>query len=216
MKRILTLLFGVLAVAVAATTVLAADYDRYERGYPPSSPPPRAAYAPPPQHAVHGQGYFFGHLGVFDPNDEDPEPGGGGLGGYDSGGSFDFGFGSRVSPVLAIEGTFGGYSADDGPNEVSVVPLTFGIRLIIPHPIIEPYVGAGLGLYLASLEEQASGIDDSDSTAGGYAALGLDAWLNPRVALNFEGRYHWVEPEFDGIDVNVGGWTASMGVRISF
>jgi len=215
MKRILTPILAVLAVAAAATTVLAADYDRYERGYPPSSPPPRAAYAPPVQHGVHGQGYFFGHLGLFDPNDSSS-----GLKGYDSGSSFDFGFGSRVLPVLAIEGTFGGYGADVGSNDVTVVPLTFGVRLIVPNPIIEPYVGGGKGLYLAHLEEPVNGIDDSDSTVGGYLSLGLDAWLNQRVALNFEGRYHFVEPQFEGnggsFDVNVGGWTASMGVRISF
>ncbi len=215
MKRILTLLFVVPAVLATATTVLAADYDRYERGYPPSSPPPRAAYAPPPQHAVHGQTYFFAHLGVFEPNNEDPEPMGGGLGAYDSGGAFDLGIGSRVSPNLAIEGTFGAYAADIGPNEVSVAPLTFGVRLIVPHPIIEPYVGAGLGFYFADLEEPPF-INDSDTTIGGYGALGIDAWLNPRTALNFEARRHFVEPEFNGIDVNVGGWTVSMGIRLSF
>ncbi len=210
MKRVLTLVFVVLAVVAAATAVLAADYDRYERGYPPSSPPPRAAYVPPPQHAVHGQTYFFAHLGGFDPNDSSE-----GLRGYDSGGMFDIGIGSRVSPILAIDGTFGAYSADNGPNEVTVVPVTFGVRLIVPHPYLEPYVGAGMGIYAASLKEPPF-IDDSDTTFGGYGSLGIDAWLNPRVALNFEGKYHWVEPQFNGIDVKVGGWTVGMGVRVSF
>jgi len=69
-----------------------------------------------------------------------------------------------------------------------VAPLTFGVRLIIPAPVIEPYIGAGLGIYFVSLDEP--GIDDSDTTVGGYGSLGLDAWLNPRMALNFEGKYH--------------------------
>ncbi len=216
MKRILTLSVIMLAIAVAATTVVAAEYDRYERGYSPSSPPPRAAYAPPPRHAAHGETYFFAHVGIFDPNDEAPTATGGGLQGYDSGGAFDVGIGSRVSPNVAIDGTFGGFSASVGPNEVTVVPLTFGARLIIPHPFIEPYVGAGLGLYAATLDEPASGIDDSDTVFGGYASIGLDAWLNPRTALNFEAKHHWVEPSFNGFDVNVGGWTVCMGVRVSF
>lgn len=212
MKRILTLLSIALAFSVAAAPALAAEYDRYERGYPPSSPPPRGAHAPPPQHAVHGQPYFFAHLGLFDPNDDSE-----GLAGYDSGGAFDVGIGSRVSPLLAVEGTFGAYGAD-GPAdaEVAVLPVTFGVRLIVPHPFIEPYVGAGVGLYFASLEEPINNIDDTDTTFGGYLSLGLDAWLNRRVALNFEGRYHWAEPQFDGFDVDVSGWTASMGVRVSF
>jgi hypothetical protein len=220
MKKITGLFLAGLFCAAFSTPALAADrYDRYERypaGGPP--PPPRGAPAPPPRHAVYGQPYFFGHVGFFEPNDDDPTVSGGGLGGYDTGGSFDIGIGSRVSPILAIEGAFGGFSADRGPDEVTVVPLTFGVRLIVPHPVIEPYFGAGLGMYFADLQEP--GIDDSDTTVGGYAAIGLDAWLNPRIALNFEGKYHFAEPEFSvngvDVDVDVSGWTLGMGIRVAF
>jgi len=210
-KSAFLVLAGLLSVALASTA-MAQPYDRYEKYGGP--PPRRGADAPPPRHAVHGQTYFFGHIGLFEPNDDDPTLTGGGLGGYDTGGSFDIGIGSRVSPNLAIEGTFGGYGADRGSDEVTVVPLTFGARLILPAPVFEPYVGLGLGIYFANLEEP--GIDDSDTTIGGYGSLGLDAWLNPRMALNFEGKYHWVEPEFNGVDVDVSGWTLSLGIRIAF
>ena len=215
MKRIQTLLFSGLVVAAAATTVLAADYDRYERGYPPSSPPPRGAYARPPQHAVHGQTYFILHGGVFEPNDFSD-----GLEGYDSGWNFDVGVGSRISPILAVEGTIGGYGADRGPDEVRVVPVTVGGRLVIPNPFIEPYVGGGIGFYFVNLKEPVNGIDDSDTTVGGYVSLGLDAWLNPRTALNIEGRYHMANPTFSSsfgdVDVDVSGWAVNLGVRLAF
>ncbi len=219
MKRIFPLVFAGLAVAATAATVPAAEYDRYERGYPPpppSSSPPRAAYARPPQHAVFGQTYFFIHGGGFEPNDSHD-----GLDGYDSGFNFDAGIGSRVTPILAIEGTIGGYGADRGPDEVRVVPLTVGVRLILPNPIIEPYVGGGVGFYFADLKEPINGIDDSDATGGGYVSLGLDAWLNPRVALNLEGKYQMATPTFRNnlgqeIDVDVSGWTISLGVRLGF
>ncbi len=216
MKRIFTLVFAGLAVAAVAATAPAAEYDRYERGTPPSAPPPRAAYARPPQHAVYGQLYLFVHGGGFAPNDDSD-----GLIGYDSGFNFDAGFGSRVSPILAIEGAVGGYGADRGPDEVRVVPLTVGIRLILPNPIIEPYVGGGVGFYFADLKEPINGIDDSDATGGGYVSLGLDAWLNPRVALNLEGKYQMAKPTFTNdigqeIDVDVSGWTVSLGVRLGF
>jgi hypothetical protein len=215
MKKIAALFLSGVFVAALSTTATAQDrYDRYERYPGGGPPPPRAAAPPPPRHAVHGQAYFFGHVGFFEPNDDDPTLTGGGLGGYDTGGSFDVGIGSRVSPILAIEGALGGFGADRGPDEVSVVPLTFGLRLIVPNPVIEPYLGAGLGMYFADLKEP--GIDDSDATVGGYVSVGMDAWLNPRIALNFEGKYHFAEPEFNGIDVDVSGWTLGMGVRLSF
>ena len=207
-KSALLFLVGLLCTALTST-VWAQRYDRYEKYGGP--PPRRGAVAPPPTHAVYGQTYLFGHLGLFEPNDDFD-----GLENYDTGGAFDIGIGSRVSANLAVDGTFGLHSADRGPDDVTVAPLTFGVRLILPSPIVEPYVGGGLGLYFTSLDEPSSGINDDDTTIGGYVSLGVDAWLNPRMALNFEGKYHFVEPEFDGVDVDVSGWTIGLGVRVSF
>ena len=224
MKRHALILAGVL-VAAAAATAVAADYDRYPSGggpgaYAPPPPPPRGAPVPPPRHAQYGQPYFFGHLGIFEPNSDAD-----GLDGYDSGLNFDLGVGSRVSPVFAVEGTFGAYGAERGPDEATVVPLTIGGRLILPHPFIEPYVGAGLGIYFSSLKEDPvpgfTGIDDDSADFGGYLSAGLDLWLSPRSALNFEGRYHYLDPTFhsnagNSFDVNMGGWTLNLGVRVAF
>lgn len=221
-KRHALILAGLMIAATAATAV-AAEYDRYERGprggspgeYAPP-PPRRGAEVPPPRHAQYGQPYFFGHLGIFDPNNDLD-----GLRGYDSGGNFDFGVGSRVSPVFAIDGTIGAYGAEHGSDEARVVPMTIGGRLILPHPFIEPYVGAGLGLYFSSLDEASTAIDDTSADFGGYLSAGLDMWLNSRVALNFEGKYHWVTPTFHSsagpdFDVNMGGWALNLGVRVGF
>jgi opacity protein-like surface antigen len=230
MRKHLALVLTGLFVAATAATAVAAEYDRYERGprggspgeYAPP-PPRRGAEAPPPRHAQHGQPYFFAHLGIFDPDDDID-----GLRGYDSGGHFELGIGSRVSPVFAIDGTFGAYSAERGPDEAAVVPLTIGGRLIIPHPFIEPYFGGGVGLYFARLKEVPrvgppafSGIDESETNIGGYLSVGADLWLNPRMALNFEGKYHFVEPSFTSnagtsFDVDLSGWTANLGVRVAF
>ncbi|MBI5418588.1 MAG: porin family protein [Deltaproteobacteria bacterium] len=221
MKKIASLFLSGLFFAALSSAAQAQPLDRHERyrdGGP--RPPRRGAEVPPPQHAVYGQPYFFANLGLFEPNDS-----ANGLEGYDTGGNFNIGIGSRVSPVLAVEGSLGGFSAERGPDEVTVVPLTFGVRLVIPHPFIEPYIGAGAGLYFADLKEPRSNpvlsIDDSDTVFGGYGSIGVDAWLNPRTALNFEGRYHWAEPTFTAaagntFDVKVGGWTINLGVRLSF
>jgi hypothetical protein len=229
MRKHLALVLAGLFVAVTATAAVAADYDRYERGprggsgdYAPPPPPPRGYQVPPPRHAQYGQPYFFAHVGVFDPNNDSREQLDGGLQGYDSGGNFELGIGSRVSPVFAVDGTVGGYRAEHGSDEATVVPLTIGGRLIIPHPFIEPYIGAGLGLYVTDLKDAFRAIDDSSTDFGGYFSLGADFWLNPRVALNFEGKYHWVTSTFNSNspfgseDINLGGWTANLGVRVGF
>ncbi len=218
MRKITVLFLAGFLCAVCSATAQAQPYDRYERNRG-ESYSPRAAGAPPPQHAVYGQPYFFGHLGIFDPNTDTD-----GLSGYDSGMNFDIGVGSRVSPMLAVEGAFGAYGAERGSNEASVVPMTIGARLIIPHPFIEPYFGGGLGLYFTKLKEPGSGvggIDDTSTDFGGYLSIGADFWLNPRVALNFEGKYHFVNPTFEDAsgrswDVNMGGWAVNLGVRASF
>jgi hypothetical protein len=224
MRKITVLFLATLLCALSLAPAQAQPpsydrYDRYERGRP-DSPPPRMAEAPPPRHAAHGETYFFGHLGIFDPNSDTD-----GLAGYDSGMNFDLGIGSRVSPILAVDGTFGAYAAEVGSKEAGVVPLTIGARLIVPNAFIEPYIGGGLGLYFTSLKEPAtagfSGIDDTSTDFGGYLSIGADFWLNPRVALNFEGKYHFVNPSFEDAagnswDVNMGGWTVNLGVRASF
>jgi opacity protein-like surface antigen len=227
MRKHLALVLAGLFVAATAATAVAADYDRYERGpqggssgeYAPP-PPRRGAYVAPPRHAQYGQPYFFAHLGIFDPNEDSDVLPDGGLRRYDSGGNVEFGIGSRVSPVFAVDGTIGAYRAERGSDEATVVPLTIGARLIIPHPFLEPYLGAGLGLYATHLEDAFRGIDDSSTDFGGYLSLGADFWLNPRVALNFEGKYHWVTSTFDSNigseDINLGGWTANLGVRVAF
>lgn len=221
MRKWLVLPMAAFMVAGLAWAGHAAEYDRYdryERGYrvEPPPPPPRAATPVRQRHAQSGEPYFFGHIGGYDPNAD-----GDGLRGYDSGFAFDLGVGSRVSPIFAVEGTFGAFSAEAGDDEVAVVPLTIGLRFIVPNPIIEPYLGAGLGLYFSSIDDLVLGIDDDSTDFGGYMSLGMDFWLSPRVALNFEGKYHWVDAEFTDFsgfdrDVDLSGWTVNFGVRVSF
>jgi len=236
MKKALVLaLAGILAsgfVAVA-TPAGAQEYDRYERGTaapppPPPPPPPRRGAAPPPFRPAgfHAGPYFFGNIGIFEPNDYyvDYYYGTYGMSGYSSGLSGNVGFGSRLSPFGAIEGTVGYFSADRGSDKASAVPVTFGGRLILPHPMFEPYLGGGIGVYFASLKENYTATyytDDSDTTIGGYFSMGMDLWLSPKIALNFEGRYQMVQPTFTdnrglSFDLDMSGWELNFGFRVNF
>jgi hypothetical protein len=233
MRKILcALLLATTAAGLAATASADDGFldfedrgdQRRERRYdpPPPPPPPARREAPPPRvrHGGQGEPYFFFQVGGFEPNEERD-----GLIGYDSGGSLGFGIGSRVSPVFAVEGAFGGYSAERGDDEATVIPLTIGGRLIIPNPFIEPYIGGGVGLYRTELREAPvgsyPGIDDEQSDLGGYFSIGSDIWLSDRFALNLEGTHHWVKPEFiarDGspVEVDMSGWTLNVGIRFTF
>jgi hypothetical protein len=223
MRKAMTLFLVVVAVVGMTVTGNAAEYDRYERGSPSAAPPPpppprQAAPYPPQARPMYGRPYLYAQMGIYEPNDEND-----GLRGYDSGFSTAVAFGARLNPVFAVEGTLGGYySEDDWGNEASVVPMTIGGRLIIPNSFVEPYLGGGFGVYFSSLDEPLSGIDDDSTDFGGYLSLGMDFWLNLRVALNFEGRYHWVDAAFfsrtigQDIDVDLSGWTVNFGVRVSF
>jgi hypothetical protein len=240
MKKALVLaLAGILAsgfVAVAGPAG-AAEYDRYERGTaappPPPPPPPRRGPPPPPFRPAgfHAGPYVFGNIGVFEPNDYSTDYYGTyNLSGYSSGPSGNAGFGSRLSPFAAVEGTVGYFSANRGSDDASVVPVTIGGRLILPHPTFEPYIGGGFGVYFASLNEEPffytptlyyPGTDDSDTAIGGYFSLGMDLWINPRFALNIEGRYQAVQPTFTdklggSFDLDMSGWEFNFGIRVNF
>jgi opacity protein-like surface antigen len=233
MKRVLALAlaaFLAAGFAAAAAPAGAQEYDRYERGTaapPPPSPPPakpRSAPPPPPRPVgFHGGQYLSANIGLFEPNDYQE-----GLWQYDSGWSGNIVIGSRLSPFGAIEGGVGYYTVSAGSNDVSVVPVTIGGRLIIPHPVFELYFGGGIGAYFASMSEPAFtppfnyiGTDDSDTTIGGYFSIGLDMWINPKAAINIESRYQMADPSFtrnDGIsfDVDVSGWELNVGFRFNF
>jgi len=236
MRKYLAVFLVVLAAGSWAVASHAADYDRYERNVPgayppppppppprPSPPPPPLRVAPPPLRPAgfHAGPYVAANIGVYEPNDYSD-----GLNGYSSDWSGNFVIGSRLSPFGAVEGGVGYYTASVGSNEVSVVPVTIGGRLIIPNRVIEPYFGGGIGVYFASLKEPVQiypldGTDDSNATIGGYISIGADLWLTPRAAVNVEGKYQMADPSFTSntgvsYDVDVSGWEFVVGMRFNF
>lgn len=216
MRRSIAVLVG---VALLLSCGIASATDRYERdrsAAPPSEPERRAASPRADRDRPFGyQPYLAARLGLFEGNTQFN-----GLKDYNTGTSFEIDFGSRVSPVLAVEGALGMYGAQVTGDEVSVKPLTAGIRLIAPNPYVEPYLGAGLGLYLCSVNDSIVGVNENASVLGGYLSLGMDAWINPKVAFNIEGKYHLVKPSFRGADgtsvpLDLSGVAMTFGLRIS-
>jgi len=220
MRKGMTLFLAAAVLAGMTAAGFAAEYDRYdryERGYREEPPPVRRAPEPPRvRHAHAGEPYIYGQIGLFQPNNSSE-----GLSGYDSGGNLSVAFGSRLHPLFAVEGAIGGFSASVGSSDAYVYPITIGGRFIVPNPFLEPYIGGGLGIYFSSLKDTYFEIDDDSADLGGYLSLGMDFWLNQRVALNFEGKYQWVDASFSDVygrdrDIELGGWTVNFGVRVSF
>ena len=51
--------------------------------------------------------------------------------------------------------------------------------------------------------------------------MGMDFWLNPRTALNFEGRYQMVQPTFTdklggSFDLDMSGWDSTSASGSNF
>ncbi len=196
MKKTIVCLLALTATLVLSTVASA------ERGF-------RGGGGPPPKHAEFGEPYLFGHIGLFEPW--------GDLSAYNAGTNFDFGLGSRVNENIAIEASLGRHDAKSATGNLSVMPLTFGARIILPQQVVEPYAGIGLGFYRVNLDDNAKfGVNDSDTAIGGYLSLGADAWLNPRIALNIEGRYQMVNPQLGEQNVEVSGVSLSLGLRVGF
>ncbi len=210
--------------ALAASPAQAVEYDRYgrpieEKAAPPPPPPPYKPVIPYRPPAYHLGPYFGFHIGAFEPNEDYDEFG---YGSFDTGYMFDMLIGSRISPVLAVEGAFTFYGSDNGPFALYVAPLTIGGRLILPNPVVEPYVAGGIGLYFSSVEYpylcDAFGCfiaTEDETNFGGYLGGGIDFWLSPTFALNVDGRYHFVD-DVGPIDVYAGGWAIGFGIRVGF
>ena len=220
MRKHLAFALAGLMVAATAATGVAAEYDRYDRGprggrpgdmyAPPPPPPPPGRAAAPARPGSTRQPYLFGHMGVFEPNNYSDNYNGIATG-YDSRDTAPVQRQHRLrrppEPVRSpskARSVASRRERGSSSNKAIVVPVTIGGRLILPNPCLEPYLGGGMGIYFASLKEDSitftrtrvySGIDDSSTDFGGYLSAGLDMWLNPRTALNFEGKYHLVQPD---------------------
>ena len=105
---------------------------------------------------------------------------GGGL--YHSEGTFN-----GVEPVV------GSYTEKD---EISVVPVKFNIKAIVPFSIGEFYLGGGVGLYLATVESNITStglgsfsLDASDVVFGAQFKAGTIFNINEKLFFGIEGEY---------------------------
>jgi len=105
--------------------------------------------------------------------------------------------------------------------DLTIIPVTLGLRGSIPAGAFEPFATAGLGAYYVEAEASVSGpgfsgsLSEDDTTFGFYFGLGANFNVTPNAYIGLEGRYFWTEPSFEGFDTTVYGihLTANVGFR---
>lgn len=127
--------------------------------------------------------------------------------------------GRYFAPFFAVE-IGAGYFESDGTSpssrlgELEVIPVVATGKLLLPIGPVEPYGLFGIGAYFTSLD-----FDETDSTRttyGLHAGAGVNFNLTRNFFVGVEGRYLWAEPEFEGEDVPIDGFTGTGNLGFRF
>lgn len=146
----------------------------------------------------------------------------------------EIGFGHYFNQNLAIEfgvgytkpgasvSFFDGISTTSVDVDLTIVPITLGLRGSIPMGAFEPFAVAGIGAYYTKFEASVSATgfgsasgSENDTAFGYFLGLGANFNVSPNVYLGLEGKYFWAEPSFEGEDLKIDGinLTANIGYR---
>jgi hypothetical protein len=122
----------------------------------------------------------------------------------------------------------------DSDLRLRIVPVAFTVRVIPTgqESVVQPYVGAGVGLFNWRYSEVGEFIDfgagreivrDAYVASGsraGAVALGGIRFAGESVSSGFEVRYHKADADLDdrfaGSNIDLGGWTYNFTVGIRF
>jgi opacity protein-like surface antigen len=124
-------------------------------------------------------------------------------------------------PFLNAEGGIG-YRQDsfaDGDLKVRQWPMTASLWLA-PLPML--YAGGGFGWYRTTLDyrEELPFEDTTDLTTGIHLGGGLNVPIAPRLGLDLNGRYIFMQGDNDSVQLpttfNPDFWSTSLGLAIRF
>ena len=178
--------------------------------------------------------YFSVKAGIYSPESDDLED-------FDTGFTGEIAIGHYLNPNFALElgvgyfkteasfreidPTLGSYREDD---EITAVPVTLTAKGIYPVDSLELFGEAGVGVYFASGEADASwtgsgggslDIDEDDTAFGFHLGIGANYNITQNVFIGVEGRYIWAKAEFEAygieLDADLDGFivTGNLGFR---
>jgi opacity protein-like surface antigen len=128
------------------------------------------------------------------------------------------GYTKSTADVSASSGSTTGSASVD----LTIIPITLGVKGSVPMGGFTPYATAGIGLYYTKADVSASvsglgsaSASENDTPVGFYLGLGGDFNIAPNIFLGLEGKYFWAKPSFEGESVNIDGinMTANIGYR---
>ncbi len=131
---------------------------------------------------------------------------------------------AHLSPVLAVEGsaTFHQSLYSDGDIVVTQYPVQVtGLLYPFGETPFRPYVLAGAGWYYTRTHYRGTldllYEDQTEHDFGAHFGAGAEALLGPRVTLDADVRYIFLNPTVDGVkerDFNY--WQATAGLNFRF
>ncbi len=97
-----------------------------------------------------------------------------------------------------------------------MVPISMGLRYILPLPIAHPYVGAGIDWYFYNEDNPIETV--VDATTGSHLLLGV--YLHPfervPLALNLRAKFTSADAVMEGVPVKLGGTELGVTFAIVF
>jgi len=130
-------------------------------------------------------------------------------------GGLGVGLGVPLSEHILLDGRmyFIGKSSLSHDDELTMVPLDFGLQLhLSPGADLNPYALGGVSFIYADADRS-----DVDSSFGVYLGAGLEWAPVSFLRLFGEGIYRFQKLDGSrGSDIDVGGLTGNVGVRIYF
>lgn len=108
-----------------------------------------------------------------------------------------------------------GYTKSDGPagRDVTIMPVTAGVKGVLPMGNVEPFATLGVGMYYS--EAEGPGFSEDDTVFGFFAGAGVNFNFTGNMFLGVEGKYFFAEPSFGSDDLEIDGinLTANLGFR---
>ncbi len=130
-------------------------------------------------------------------------------------------YGRYVLSNLVLEGAAGYFH--DGVNkgygnDIKGIPLTLTAKAVLPLARIEPFVGAGIGLYFTKFHGKVDDTvtDVSRTIVGGHVVVGSHYNISSSLFAGVEGKYVVTEKaDFGRLRTSLNGFsvTANVGCR---